>query len=83
MKKILLLLIMFIFIGCWDGPAKTRRGESYYPIKVCAIGGSDYTCVDYKAKYFNTKGDDLMIETLDGHIYRYNHAGWAWIITQK
>ena len=25
-------------------------------------------------------GNDLMFTTLDDHVYRYNHAGWAWAI---
>ena len=84
MKKVILALVMFILIGCCnDGPNKTRKGESYYDIKICAIGGDADTCVNYKATNFNPNGNDLMFTTVDGHKYRFNHAGWAWIITVK
>ena len=80
MKKILLTLILFILVGCCDGPNKTRNGDRYYNIKICAIGGNADTCVNYKAKDFNPSGADLMFTTIDDHVYRYNHAGWAWAI---
>ena len=80
MKKILLTLILIILCGCCDGPNKTRNGGSYYNIKICAIGGSADSCVNYKATHYNPNGNDLMFDTMDGHTYRYNHAGWAWII---
>ena len=83
MKKILLALVMLIFMGCHDGPNKTRKGESYYDIKICALGGDADTCVKYMATHYNTKGNDLMFDTVEGHTYRFNHAGWAWIITVK
>lgn len=84
MKKILLALVMFILIGCCnDGTNKTRNGESFYDIKICAIGGDADTCVHYKATNYNPNGNDLMFTTTDGHKYRFNHAGWAWVITVK
>ena len=83
MKKILLALVMFIFIGCCDAPNQDRKGNKYYDIKICAIGGDADTCVNYKAKDYNPNGNDLMFTTVDGHAYRFNHAGWAWIITIK
>lgn len=83
MKKILLALVMLIFIGCCDGPNKTRKGESYYDIKICAIGCDADTCVKYKATDYNPNRNDLMFTTVDSHKYRFNHAGWAWIITIK
>ena len=56
MKKILLALVMFIFIGCCnDGPNKNRNGESFYDIKICAIGGDADTCVHYKANKLQSK----------------------------
>lgn len=69
-----------ILVGCCDGPNKTRNGDRYYNIKICAIGGSADTCVNYKATHFNPNGNDLMFDTMDGHTYRFNHAGWAWAI---
>jgi hypothetical protein len=72
-----------ILVGCCDGPNKTRNGDRYYNIKICAIGGSADTCVNYKATHFNPNGNDLMFDTMDGHTYRFNHAGWAWAIEIK
>ena len=83
MKKILLSLILIILCGCCDGPNKTRNGDSFYNIKICAIGGDAASCVNYKAKKYNPSGNDLMFTTLDNHTYRFNNAGWAWVITVK
>ena len=83
MKKILLTLILMFLAGCCDSPSQTRNGEKYYAIKICAIGGNADTCVNYKAKDYNPNGNDLMFTTTDGHVYRYNHAGWAWVVVLK
>ena len=83
MKKILLTLILIILCGCCDGPNKTRNGDSFYNIKICAIGGDADSCVNYKAKKYNPSGNDLMFTTLDNHTYRFNNAGWAWVVTVK
>lgn len=37
--------------------------------------------LEYAAKSYDPSRNDLMIRTLDGHTYRFNHAGWAWIVT--
>ena len=88
MERVLCVLVIlaFIVVGCvCEGPAKSKRsGEKYYTVKVCSIGDTDgSTCVEYAAKSFNTKVSDLLIHTLDGHTYRFNNAGWAWVVTTK
>ena len=86
MKKLIMAIIALAIIGCNCGsaPAVDRRtGQKFYPIKICAIGGGDDTCVTYRAKKYNPGGPDLMFTTIDGHTYRFNHAGWAWVITVK
>lgn len=83
MKKIIAFAFAVVLSGCLEGPAESRStGEKYYPVKVCSLGDRDgSSCVEYAAKSFDTKGSDLLIRTLDGHTYRFNHAGWAWVIT--
>lgn len=88
MERVLCVLVIlaFIVVGCvCEGPAKSRHyGEKYYPVKVCSIGDTaGSTCVEYAAKSFNTRGGYLLIRTLDGHTYRFNHAGWAWVVTTR
>jgi hypothetical protein len=81
-----LVILAFIVVGCvCEGPAKSRRsGEKYYPVKVCSIGDTDgSTCVEYAAKSYNPSGNDLTIHTLDGHTYRFNNSGWAWVVTTR
>ena len=73
-----------VLSGCLcPGPAESKRtGERYYPVKVCSIGDLDgSSCVEYAAKSYDPTGNDLLIRTLDGHTYRFNNAGWAWMIT--
>jgi hypothetical protein len=84
MKKFIAFAFAVILSGCLcEGPAESRRtGEKYYPVKVCSLGDRDgSSCVEYAVKSFDTRGSDLLIRTLDGHTYRFNHAGWAWVIT--
>lgn len=84
MKMLIALVFPVVLGGCvCGGPAESKHtGERYYPVKVCSIGDLDgSSCVEYAAKSYNTKGNDLLIRTLDGHTYRFNHAGWSWVIT--
>lgn len=85
MKALVILSIFVVLLaGCvCEGPAESKRtGEKYYPVKVCTIGDTDgSSCVEYAAKSYDPSHNDLMIRTLDGHTYRFNHAGWAWIVT--
>lgn len=88
MERVLCVLVIlaFMVVGCeCNGPAKSRRsGVKYYPVKVCSIGDLDgSSCVEYAAKSWDHRGNDLMIRTLDGHTYRFNNAGWAWVVTTK
>lgn len=89
MNKLAILALSMSLIGCeclcGEGPAKSKRtGERYYPVKVCSIGDTDgSTCVEYAAKSFDTRGSDILINTLDGHTYRFNNAGWAWVVTTR
>lgn len=80
MKKILFTLILMALVGCHEAPNKTRNGNRYYNIKICPIGSDADSCVNYKAKSFNPNGNDLMFTTIEGHTYRYNNAGWAWVV---
>lgn len=83
MKMVIALAFAAVLSGCLcAGPAESKRtGERYYPVKVCSIGDLDgSTCVEYAAKSWDPSGNDLMIHTLDGHTYRFNHAGWAWVV---
>ena len=84
MRAIIILSLAIFLTGCLcEGPATSKRtGKKYYPVKVCTIGDMDgSTCVEYAAEKYDPKGPDLMIWTIDGHAYRFNHAGWAWIVT--
>lgn len=86
MKMLIALAFAAVLSGCvCEGPAESKRtGERYYPVKVCSIGDLDgSSCVEYAAKSYNPRGNDLMIHTLDGHIYRFNNAGWAWVVTTR
>lgn len=89
MKTIAILALSMSLIGCdcpcGEGPAESKRtGEKYFPVKVCPIGALDGSgCVEYAAKSYNPSGSDLMIHTLDGHAYRFNNAGWAWVVTTR
>lgn len=86
MKMLIALVLAVVLSGCvFDGPAESKRtGERYYPVKVCSIGDLDgSSCVEYAAKSYNPSGNDLMIHTLDGHTYRFNNAGWAWVVTAR
>ena len=86
MKKWLLFISMLAIIltgCCKHGPAKSRKkGEHYYPFKICSLNDLEgSSCVEYAVKKYDTRGNDIMIWTLDWHKYRFNHSGWAWIIT--
>ena len=86
MKMLIALAFATVLIGCiCEGPAESKRtGERYYPVKVCSIGDLDgSSCVEYAAKSYEPGGNDLMIRTLDGPTYRFNNAGWAWVVTPR
>lgn len=87
MKNILFAASIATLVAgcCGEGPATSKHsGKRYYPVKVCSIGDvTGESCVEYAAKSYNPKGNDLMIHTLDGHTYRFNNAGWAWVVTTR
>ncbi len=86
MKKFLILAIAFMLFGCDECSDKqhvTRRGESYTPIKICAIGGDGDTCVEYQAATYDIGTTMITMKTLNGHRYAFNLQGWSIIITKE
>jgi len=87
MKKLILIIAVLLLVGCKcqnGGPAQTRGGTKYYPIKICSIGDMDgSSCVEYKAKDYDLTSDWLYVTTLDDHEYVFNMHGWAIIRTRK
>lgn len=86
MRKILLLLIALIFVGCCDEkPGKLRRSSvTFYPVKVCAIGSATESgCWTYQADSYTLNETVLTIKTIDNHTYIFNTNGWAILITKK
>ena len=81
-----LAVLPFIAHGCnSEGPAKIRRTNvSFYPIKVCSIGSETASgCWTYRAEKYSISNTTLTIKTLEGDVFVFNNAGWAWIITKK
>ena len=86
MKKLLILLIALVLFGCdecGDKQHVTRRGESYTPIKICAIGGDGDTCVEYQAVSYDVGPSTLTMKTLKGNRYAFNLQGWSIIIVKE
>lgn len=85
MKKLLVILVAMILVGCCEKPEESKRtGKKYFPIKICTIGDvSGESCVMYAATSYDWSTSYLMITTVDGHKYRFNNAGWAILITKK
>ena len=85
MKALVILSIFVVLLaGCvCEGPAHSKRtGKAYYPVKVCSIGDTDgSTCVEYAAEKYYWGRDICRIWSLDGHMYEFNHHGWAIVIT--